>query len=139
VAGAALLRRSELVVDARGAAVLVGVGGLTTAVFQVAYQMATEAAGVPVTVALLYLAPAIVLAASGPLLGERPSGRRVAFGLLSVVGVWLTVLHARGADLALPGRGVTWGLLAAVGYAGYTLFGRHAAPRWGATATVVYS
>ncbi|HEX9885598.1 MAG TPA: EamA family transporter [Longimicrobiales bacterium] len=123
----------------RGLIFLGGLGGLLTGVFQLAYQMSTASLGVPTTVALLYLAPAMVVAAAGPLLGEWPSARRVALAVLSIGGVWLTVLGARGADVTLNATGVLWGTLAGAGYAGYTLFGRRASPRYGSVATTIYS
>lgn len=139
VVGAWWLRPSAFRVPARGVAWIAGVGGLTTAVFQVAYQMSTEAMGVPATVALLYLAPAVVLATAGPLLGEPPTRRQVVLAAVSVLGVWLTVVGARDASLHLTPRGLVWGFIAMASYAGYTLMGRYAAPRWGSVATVLHA
>ena len=136
---AALWKRSAWRIDARGLAWLAGVGGGLTALFQLAYQMAIEQVGVPTTVALLYLAPAFVVAAAGPLLGEWPSWKRVALAALSVVGVWLTVLGAYGVDVELTPAGVAWGATAGASYAGYTLFGRRATPSHGSMATVLWS
>jgi DME family drug/metabolite transporter len=114
-------------------------GGSVTALFQIAYQFATEAMGVPATVGMLYLAPVIVMALSGPLLGERPGALQVVLGVVAVAGVWLVVAGARGAELTLNARGVAWGLANAAGYAGYTLFGRWAVPRFGSLPTVLHS
>lgn len=119
--------------------VLLAGGGSVVGLFQLSYQMSIDAVGVPSTVALVYLAPAIVVAASGPLLGEWPTGRRATLAGVTLVGVWLTVL---GADAVVPsfgGGGIVWGVLAGVSYAGYTLFGRYAAPKYGSAATVLYS
>jgi DME family drug/metabolite transporter len=108
-------------------------------VFQIAYQFSIDAAGVPVTVALLYLAPAIVALASGPLLGERPTHSRLALVAVSVAGVWLTVLGAEAVTSTFGTGGLQWGLVAAASYAAYTLLGRYASPRFGSMATAVYS
>jgi len=124
--------RTELIVLGLG-------GGTAVGVFQIAYQLSTDAVGVPTTVALLYLAPAVVVAASGPLLGEWPTGRRVALVMLTLVGVWLTVLGAEDVPATFGTSGVAWGVLAAVAYATYTLFGRFATPRYGSAKTVLYS
>jgi len=139
VGGALLFRRRALQTPRRGLLVCAGVGGAATALFQVAYQMSTDAVGVPTTVALLYLAPALVLAGAGPLIGERPTRRQIVLGAVSVCGVWLTVTGARGASISLSPAGLGWGLSAAAAYAGYTLFGRYASPRWGSVATVLHS
>ena len=136
---AVVWRSAAFKVSARGLLAMLLLGGVATAVFQVAYQTSMEAVGVPVTVALLYLAPAMVVMGAGPLLGEKPPLRRVALSLLSVAGVWLTVLGARGVDVQITPRGIGWGVLAGASYASYTLFGRYSSPRWGSIATVLYS
>lgn len=103
---------------------MVVVGGVIVGVFQLAYQMSTEAVGVPATVALLYLAPALVVGASSVVFGERLSAAKVTLALLSVAGVWLTVLGTRGVDVDLTPQGILWGCTCGVSYASYTLFGK---------------
>ena len=137
--GAALFRREALLPGWRAFWFLAGVGGIVTALFQVAYLMSLATAGVPTTVALLYLAPAFVLAASGPLLGEWPGPRQIALGALSVAGVWLTVTGVRGVSAEWTVAGVGWGVLAGATFASYTLIGRYATPRLGSAATVLHS
>ena len=132
-------RPASLRVSRRGLAVLFLGGGATVGVFQVGYQLSVDAAGVPATVALLYVAPAIVVALSGPLLGEWPTFARVGLAALAVLGVWMSVLGAHDVTAAFGSAGVGWGLAAAASYAGYILIGRYAAPRWGSLPTVVYS
>lgn len=139
VLGFLLVRPALLRVSRRGLLVIAAGGGAAVGVFQIAYQSSIDASGVPTTVALLYLAPVLVAAAAGPLLGEWPSRRRVALLVMTSVGVWLTVL---GADEVVPRFGTSspwWGLLCAMAYAAYTLFGRYASPRFGSVPTVVYS
>lgn len=138
-AGLGLTRGRSLRVDARGLAFLGLGGGVAVGVFQVAYQLSTDAVGVPTTVALLYLAPAFVAAASGPLLGEWPSRTRIALVMLTLAGVWLTVLGAQNVPSTFGATGLFWGILAGASYAAYTLFGRFATPRFGSAPTVVYS
>lgn len=130
---------SSLRLDGRGLAVLGLGGGAVIGLFQLSYQMSIDAVGVPSTVALLYVAPAVVVAASGPLLGEWPTGRRVMLAGLTLVGVWMTVLGADEVTPEFGGSGVVWGVLAGLAYAGYTLFGRYATPRFGSRATVLYT
>lgn len=137
--GAALVRREALFPGWQGFVLLAGVGGVITALFQIAYLMSFATAGVPTTVALLYLAPAFVLAASGPLLGEWPGPVQIALGALSVAGVWLMVTGVREVSAEWTATGVGWGLLAGATYASYTLLGRYATPRHGSAATVLHS
>ena len=102
--GATLFRREALLLDWRGFLLLAGVGGVAAALFQIAYLMSLATTGVPTTVALLYLAPAIVLAAAGPLLGEWPGPGQIALGALGRFGprdaekVPGGVLHVVGVD-----------------------------------------
>jgi len=135
----AAVDRSTLPIDRRGLLVLGLGGGAAIGLFQIAYQLSTDAVGVPTTVALLYLAPAIVAAASGPLLGEWPTPARVGLVALTLVGVWLTVLGAEDVVATFGTTGLVWGVLAGAAYAAYTLFGRYAAPRFGARRTVLHS
>jgi drug/metabolite transporter (DMT)-like permease len=138
-AAVAVARRDALRVGGRALLLLGLAGGIAVGVFQIAYQISIDAAGVPTTVALLYLAPAIVALASGPLLGEWPGRRRLALVALTIAGVWLTVLGADDTDSAFGSGGLAWGLVAAAAYAAYTLLGRHASPRFGSMATTVYT
>lgn len=126
-------------IDMRGLTVLGVAGGLAVGVFQIAYQLSTDAVGVPSTVAMLYLAPAVVAAASGPLLDEWPNRTRIALLVVTLTGVWLSVLGADDVTATFGNAGVVWGVLAGVSYGAYTLFGRFAAPRYGSVRTVVYS
>lgn len=129
----------SLVLDVRGFVILAVGGGLAIGVFQLAYQLSTDAVGVPSTVALLYLAPAVVVAAAGPLLGEWPDRTRIALLTVTLSGVWISVLGADEVTATFGNSGVAWGVLAGVSYGVYTLFGRFAAPRFGALKTVAYS
>lgn len=115
------------------------VGGAIVALFQLAYQRSTDAVGVPSTVALLYLAPGIVVLASPWIVGERLTARKLLLVLVSTAGVWLAVSGAQGEVLSLEGRGPGWGMAAAVGFASYTLFARRLAPLTGALSALFYS
>lgn len=137
--GLAVTRPETLRVDLAGVAFLCLGGGAAVGVFQVAYQLSTDAVGVPRTVALLYLAPAFVAAASGPLLGEWPTIRRIALVGLTLAGVWLSVLGAQEVEATFGTQGLGWGVMAGASYAIYTLFGRFATPRFGSARTVFYS
>lgn len=145
VGGAILLvvvaatRWKSLRIDLGGLAVLGLGGGLSVGVFQIAYQLSTDAVGVPSTVAMLYLAPAVVAAASGPLLGEWPDRTRLALLAITLSGVWLSVLGAEEVTTTFGSSGFGWGVLAGMSYGAYTLFGRFASPRYGSLPTVVYS
>lgn len=129
----------SLAIDMRGLVILGVGGGLAIGVFQMAYQLSTDAVGVPSTVALLYLAPAVVAALAGPLLGEWPDRTRIALLVVTLSGVWLSVLGADEVAATFGNSGVVWGVLAGTSYGVYTLFGRYAAPRYGSVRTMIYS
>ncbi len=134
-----VLRSASLRVSRRAIVILGLGGGVAVAIFQLAYQLSTDAVGVPTTVALLYLAPALVVAAAGPLLGEWPTRTRAALVVVTLVGVWLSVAGSDHVPAAFGSAGLAWGALAGLSYATYTLFGRFASARYGAAPTVVYS
>ena len=134
-----VLRPRSLYVN-RGGLIVLGIGGgIAVGIFQLAYQLSTDAVGVPTTVALLYLAPAVVVVAAGPLLGEWPTRTRAMLVVATLVGVWLSVAGAHTVPAAFGSAGLAWGGLAGFSYASYTLFGRFASARYGAVPTVVYS
>ncbi|MEX0843313.1 MAG: DMT family transporter [Gemmatimonadota bacterium] len=111
----------------RGGRALAGMlllGGVIVGIFQLSYQMSTDAVGVPATVALLYLAPALVIAASVKVFGERLTLAKGTLALASIAGVWMTVFGTRGVDVDLTLRGILWGCVCGGGYAAYTLFGK---------------
>ena len=126
-----VLRPASLRVSRSGLLMLALGGGVAVAIFQLAYQLSTDAVGVPTTVALLYLAPAVVVAAAGPLLGEWPTRTRTALVVVTLVGVWLSVAGAVDVPATFGSAGLAWGALAGLSYAAYTLFGRFASARYG--------
>ena len=131
--------RGGLRIDRRGLLILMAGGGISIGFFQIAYQLSTDAVGVPSTVAMLYLAPAVVALASGPLLNEWPDRTRIALLVVTLTGVWLSVLGADSVTATFGSSGLGWGVMAGVAYGGYILFGRYAAPLYGSIPTVVYS
>ncbi|MDE0898839.1 MAG: EamA family transporter [Longimicrobiales bacterium] len=139
LAAVVLHKPAALRIDLQGLAILMLGGGFAVGVFQIAYQFSTDAVGVPSTVAMLYLAPAVVAASSGPLLGEWPDRTRLILLVVTLLGVWLSVFGAKEVPGLFDSSGFTWGILAGVSYGAYTLFGRFAAPRYGSLPTVVYS
>jgi drug/metabolite transporter (DMT)-like permease len=79
----------------------------------------TLAPGVVVAL-LLYLYPAFVVILCWPLLGERPSGRRLLALGLALAGCALTIGYAGGAKPL----GVLLGIVSGIFYALYTIAGR---------------
>jgi drug/metabolite transporter, DME family len=121
------------------ALLLGGFGVVGVGVFYVAYQLAIATTSVAVAVVLLYTAPVWVLAGAALLLGE-PIGRDKLLMVAAVVaGVWATALGAAGAEVRLTAAGIGWGLLAALSYASYYLFGKRFLPRFGIARMLFFS
>lgn len=133
------IRRPDLFrVDRRGV-VLVGLlGGVCVAGFEMAYQFAIAGVGVAGAAALLYTAPVIVAIAARLVLGEALTPLRLLLALGVMAGAALTVSGGSGSIEALFASqqegmilGIAGGLIAAASYAGTTLIGRYAVPRYG--------
>ncbi len=134
-----MARPSLFRVDRRGLLLVLGLGGLLVAIFEVAFQYALAGVGVASAVALLYTAPVIVAVLARFLLREALTPARLAMAIIVMVGVGLTVHGAIVDDtvqVAAGGRGqlvgIIGGLLAALSYAGTTILARSAVPRYGA-------
>jgi len=125
-------------IDRRGLLLVGLVGGACVAGFEVAYQFAIAGVGVAGAAALLYTAPVLVAIAARLVLDEALTPLRLLLAVGVMVGATLTVRGGAGVDGLFASReqgmllGVVGGLIAAVSYAGTTLLGRWAVPRYGA-------
>lgn len=133
-----LYRRELFRVDHQGLLVVGLLGGACVAGFEVAYQFAIAGVGVAGAAALLYTAPVLVAVAARLVLGEALTPLRLLLAFAVMVGATLTVRGGTGVEALFASReqgmllGVIGGLAAAVSYAGTTLIGRWAVPRYGA-------
>jgi DME family drug/metabolite transporter len=132
-----LTRRDLFRIDRRGLLLVGLVGGACVAGFEVAYQYAIAGVGVAGAAALLYTAPVLVAVAARLVLGEALTPLRLLLAIGVMVGATLTVRGGSGVEALFESHeqgmllGVTGGLIAAVSYAGTTLLGRWAVPRYG--------
>lgn len=132
-----IFRRELFAVDLRGLLVVGLLGGACVAGFEVAYQFAIAGVGVAGAAALLYTAPVLVAVAARLFLGEALTPLRLVLAVVVMMGVTLTVRGGSGVEALFASReqgmmlGVIGGLTAAVSYAGTTLIGRWAVPRYG--------
>ncbi len=128
------VRRDIVRIEPRALLLVVGLGGMLVALFEVAFQYAIAGVGVAGAVVLLYTAPVIVAVLARLLLHEALTPARIALAVVVMIGVWLTVNggEAEGALAAARTAGIIGGLLAALSYSGTTLLARYAVPRWGA-------
>lgn len=129
--GALRIRRADL-------PALVGYGLWAITLFYAAtvYGIAGTSASVGIT--LLYIAPALVTLAGAAWLGEPLTVQKVAALVLSFAGVVLVSRVWNPAELAGSPAGVAWALVAAVAYAGYSLFGKRLVGRFAAPTVLAW-
>ena len=138
-----LFQRDLFRIDRRGALLMMGIGGLFVALFEVSFQFAIAGVGIAGAVALLYTAPLLVAVLAHVFLREKLTALRVALAIVVTLGVWLTVNgNADGSTVtnASTNRmvGIVGGLLAALSFGGQTLVARYAVPRYGSARMLFY-
>ncbi len=112
---------------------VVGMAGV-----HVTYFQAISHTNVATAILLEYLAPILVLVFSVLFLGERLTWTLPAGVLLSITGCALVVGILRDGGLSVSPVGLAWGLASAVFFAGYSLMGRYAAPRYSPWTLLAY-
>ena len=133
-----VFKRSDLrIAPRRDLPFLLTFGVLGLAMVHLTYFMAIERTNVPTAILLEYLAPILVLIVSVLFLGERFTWALPAGVALSVAGCAL-VVGAIGGGLKVSPSGIAWGLASAVFFAGYTVMGKYAAPRFSAWTLLCY-
>jgi DME family drug/metabolite transporter len=132
-----IFHRELFSTDRAGMLVVGLLGGACVAGFEVAYQFAIAGVGVAGAAALLYTAPVIVAVAARVFLGEALTPLRIVLALGVMAGATLTVRGGSGVEGIFLSRGeglllgVVGGLVSALSFAGTTLIGRWAVPRYG--------
>jgi drug/metabolite transporter (DMT)-like permease len=101
---------------------LIGLGCLVYFSQSIAYFYALSLIPAGLASLLLYLYPAIVALLAVTILREKISKPMILALVLALIGVSLT-LGSRGMDAGIDRRGVMLGLIAAVLYAGFIVFG----------------
>ncbi|MCS7058978.1 MAG: EamA family transporter [Meiothermus sp.] len=101
---------------------VVGFGLVGVSLFYGAYQLAIQNGGAALASVLLYTAPAIVALLSWLLLREPMGPHKLSAVGLTLLGVALVSLQ--GGEARITAAAVLWGLLSALTYATYYLFGK---------------
>ncbi|GIW36015.1 MAG: membrane protein [Meiothermus sp.] len=101
---------------------VLGFGLVGISLFYGAYQLAIESGGAALAAVLLYTAPAIVALLSWLFLREPMDAHKLAAVGLTLLGVALVSLQGGGVKVSLAA--LFWGLLSALTYATYYLFGK---------------
>lgn len=128
-AGHAVVTGGLRVHDRRDLAPFAGFALVGVSVFYVAYALAVDTGGVSLASILLYTSPAFVAVAAHLLLGERLTPGRGLLVLVTLTGVVL-VAQGSGSGVTVSPASLTWGLVAALSYSTYYLFGKWALRRY---------
>ncbi|MCC6313973.1 MAG: EamA family transporter [Thermomicrobiales bacterium] len=130
--------RSALRIAWRDLPLLIGYGLWSCTLFYIAtiYGFAGTSASVGTT--MLYIAPAIVTICAALWLDEPLTGRKVAALGMCFGGIALVMRLYSPSSLAGTPSGLAIALVAAIAYAGYTLFGKPLVTRLGARPVVAY-
>lgn len=129
-----LRNRPALRVRPRELPGLVGFGVWSITMFYTAVTFGIAGTSASVSVSILYMAPALVVLGSAIWFGERLTVPKIVALILSLCGVLLVARVYDPSNLAGTPAGLAWIFLAAVAYAGYSLFGKqllgkHSAPK----------
>jgi DME family drug/metabolite transporter len=119
----------------RELALTAGFGVVGVSVFFASYQVAVEQGGASLASVLLYTAPAFVAVLAVPVLGERLRPREVIAVAASVAGVAIVSLSG-GTTTRVGAAAIGFGLVSALGYATYDLFGKRMFARHPAVAVL---
>ncbi|WP_299428847.1 EamA family transporter [uncultured Meiothermus sp.] len=99
-----------------------GFGLVGISLFYGAYQLAIQSGGAALASVLLYTAPAIVALLSWLFLREPMNAFKLGAVALTLLGVAAVSMQGGGVDITLPA--IFWGLVSALTYATYYLFGK---------------
>ncbi len=101
---------------------VLGFGLVGISLFYGSYQLAIQSGGAALASVLLYTAPAIVAILSWLFLREPMDAHKIGAVALTLLGVALVSLQGGGVKVSLAA--LFWGLLSALTYATYYLFGK---------------
>jgi len=134
----AVRRPRALKVHVRDLPFLAVFGVLGLALVHFSYFKTISLTSVAMAILLEYLAPIIVLVVSVIFLHEHFTWALPGAVLLSVSGCALVVGMLGSQALNVPPEGLAWGLASAVLFAGYTLMGKYASPRFSSWTLLTY-
>lgn len=106
---------------------------------QLAYMKAISYSNAGTATVLQYVGPVLIMVVSCVLSGKLPNRREVAAIFLAVLGTFLLATHGDIGSMVLTTKGLTWGLLAAVGVALYTMLPVGIIRKWGSIPVVGYA
>jgi DME family drug/metabolite transporter len=135
------LRMREIRVERGDVAPVAAFAVVGVSLFYLSYQLAVRAGGAALAAILLYTAPAWVALASALWLHERMTRRKLAALTLTLAGVALVALGAKGdtGAIRVGGSALFWGLVSGLAYAAYYLFGKRYFTRYHTATLFMYA
>lgn len=109
--------------------VIFGVFGLM--VSQYTYLTAVQYTNSGTATVLQYIGPVLIMAVTCVLTRRLPNRVEIVSIVLILIGVALLATHGDPSSLVISPKGLTWGLLAAVGFLLYTMLPEGLMRRWG--------
>lgn len=116
-----------LKIDIRILPILIVVGILSEALFDIFYTYAVNSIGVAVSGVLLYTSPLFVMIASRILFKENITKNKLIAFAINLVGCFLTISGGSLTDMSLNTRGILFGILAAICYGAMTVADKYTA------------
>lgn len=105
---------------------------------QYTYLTAIKYTNAGTATVLQYLCPVLVLAFSCIHRLRPPKARELVAVVLAIAGTFLIATHGNVNNLVISKQGLTWGLLAAVGFFFYTVLPERMLKKWGSQPVVGY-
>jgi drug/metabolite transporter (DMT)-like permease len=126
-------------VQLRDGPLLAGMGVFGIGLFHVLWNLNVLTNGIALATVLAYLAT-ILVPLGAWLFWREPAGPRLWLAaILAVVGIGLMAGLGREGAMALTPRGVLIGVMAACGYASFSLFGKRVAGRYSSWTVLTYA
>ena len=113
-------------------------GILCLLLFNVSYGIAIEKSSMAAAAVLLYTSPVFVTVIAVPVFGERISGRKLTAVLLAITGCAF-VSGIMSGNVTFPAAAFFWGILAAFGYAMYSIIAGALLKRYHALTVLFYA
>lgn len=117
----------------------VGTGIFSIVFFNWAYFTAIEEVSLSVAVILLYTGPAFVVILSRIFFNEPLTGRKIGALGLTLIGCAFVVRVVPSGDAQVSWYGIIVGLGSGLGYALYSVFGKHALKKYDSLTVITYT
>lgn len=137
--GLALLRPKLLRVDRRDLPWLIGLGALGVGAFHVLWNLTMMHLGYATATVLIYFSPAFVTLMAWLLWREPLTRAKLLAVFLTLTGCVLVAGFSPSSALEITAGGLILGLVTAMAYGCFTLFGRPVAPRYSPWTLLTYA